>query len=869
MRIFSAVFLFLTSAAIAQEQYFRGATYNPAVPKADVVLGYEIGTRFSDFRNLERYFQALLASSDRIQRIEYGKTYEGRPLQLFVISSPAHLVRRSEIISDNLRLADPRLSNREKVKTDLIEAMPAVVWLSYGVHGNEASSPEAAMMTAYQLCAGTDTRTKAILDNLVILLDPTVNPDGHERYVQWVNSTLGRGPNQNPSALEHSEPWPGGRVNHYYFDLNRDWSWATQIETQARLRLYRQWMPHVHVDFHEMGYGSTYFFFPAAPPIHTQFPEEVKKWGGIYGRGNADAFDSFGIPYYTGESFDLFYPGYGDSWPTFNGAVGMTYEQAGHSMGGLAIRRPNGEVLTLRERVRNHFISGMATLETTVKNKKERLKDFAAFWDSGLKRTGPVQSYVIRESPDPARSAQFVTLLLQQGIEVQKLQQSTQITVRKFFSGKSAKETFPPGTFFISLQQPHSRLATALLEPAATAQDTFFYDVSAWSLPVAYGLEAYSSESPLPAAVTAVKEPPAVSGSVIGGKATYAYLIPWERLTAPMIAWQLLERGFRLSYSLRPLNFPNRTFRAGTLIAFVHSNPDSVHQVMEALSREYGVEVFSTNTGLTDKGIDLGSNYVRPLLKPSVAIVTGEPVDPNDYGELWFMLDHEYNIPFTALRARDLGNVRLDQFSVIVLPNAGDYGTVLDSADIGKLRNWTREGGVLIGIEGGARFMTKKRSGLTSAMLETDRKDEEKSKEEKERQKMLEEKAKHESLFEKEQSDRRQRIPGTIFKALIDTTHPIGFGYDRETFVFKGNNPSLLLSEAGHTAVRFATDTASASGYAPPDRAKRIADSGFVLDFRLGSGRVVMFAENITFRMFWKGHQRLLMNALFFLPQRG
>jgi hypothetical protein len=869
MKAFALLFLLASGTLLAQEQYFRGATYNPAVPKSDAVLGYELGTRFSDFRNLERYFQALLASSDRIQRIEYGRTYEDRPLQVFAISSPSNLARLSEIKSNNLKLSDPRLPNREKLKAELLETMPALVWLSYGVHGNESSSPEAAMMTAYQLCAGTDARTKAILDNVVIVLDPSVNPDGRERYVGWVNSMLGREPNNNPDALEHHEPWPGGRVNHYYFDLNRDWSWATQRETQARLRLYRQWMPHVHVDFHEMGYGSTYFFFPAAPPFHTQFPEEVKKWGAIYGKGNADAFDAYGIPYYTGESFDLFYPGYGDSWPTFNGAVGMTYEQAGHSMGGLAIRKPGGEILTLRERVRNHFISGMATLETTVKNKKDRLKDFASFWESGLKRTGPVQTYVIRESPDPARSAQFVSLLLQQGIEVHRLQQSVQMSAKKFFSGKSTKETFLPGTYFVSLQQPNSRLASALLEPAAAAQDTFFYDVSAWSLPVAYGLDAYGSESPLPSGTTAVHEPPVVPGSIVGGKAIYAYLIPWERSPAPAVAWQLLERGFRLSYASRPLNFPDRTYRAGTVIAFVHLNPDSIHNVMESLARTNGIDIFSTSTGLTEKGIDLGSNYVRPLLKPSIAVVTGDPVDPNDYGELWYMFDQEYGIPFTALSARTIGNVRLDKYSVIVLPNARNYGDVLDSADVGKLKNWVREGGILVGIEGGAQFMTRKRSGLTPAMLETDKKEEEKSKEEKERQKALEEQAKRQSLFEKEQSDRRQRIPGTIFKALIDTTHPIGFGYGRETFVFKGNNPTFQLSEAGHTVARFSTDTTSASGYAPLDRTKRIADSGFILDFRVGSGRVVMFAENITFRMFWKGHQRLLMNAFFFLPQRG
>lgn len=868
MRFLTLFFIGVTSLSVAQEQYFPGSVYDPSTPTPQSVLGYAPGERFSDFRNLERYFSALVQSSSRIRRIEYGRTYENRPLQVFVISSPRNLARLDQIKSDNLVLVNPSAPNRQSRKGEILKTLPAIVWLSYGVHGNESSSPEAAMMTAYQLCAGTDNRTTTILDNLVVLLDPSVNPDGHERYVEWVNSKLGRNVDVNPDALEHDEPWPGGRGNHYYFDLNRDWSWATQIETRSRLDLYRRWMPHVHVDFHEMGYTSTYFFFPATEPFHTQFPEEVKKWGTIYGKGNAEAFDKFGIPYYTAESFDLLYPGYGDSWPTFNGAVGMTYEQAGHSAAGLGIRKPNGEVLTLRERLRNHFIAGMATLETTVAHKQERLADFASFWESGPMRSGPVRSYIFRATPDPVMASRLAGLLLRQGIRVHRLEQGTPLTVKKFFSRKSSKEAFPAGTYVVSLDQANRRLATALLEPATALQDTFFYDVSAWSLPVAYGLTAYTSESGLPSGAKELVEAPSIEGS-INGRATYAYLIPWQRSTTASFLWELLEKGYRLSYTTRPVNLPDRTFRSGTIVAFVRSNPDSLHVHIRELSQQFGADVVATNTGLTQTGIDLGSNHVRPLFKPRIAVLTEESVDPTDFGELWFMFDREYDIPFTALRTSQLGSARLEQFSVLILPNARDYRSLLDSTDIGKLKRWVSEGGVVIGIEGGARFLTKKQSGLTAALLETDRKDSDKSKEEKEEENVRKEELKHQSLVEKEEADRRRRIPGTIFRALIDTTHPIGFGSERDAYVFRGNGPSFLLNESANTVVRFATDTTSASGYVPAGRGKRIADSGYILDFRVGRGRAILFAENVTFRMFWKGHQKFLLNAIFFLPQRN
>ncbi len=721
-------------------------------------------------------------------------------------------------------------------------------------------------MTAYQLCAGNDSQTTALLDSLIILIDPNVNPDGRERYVRWINGATGREPNPNPAAAEHHEPWPGGRTNHYYFDLNRDWSWMTQTETRSRIALYRQWMPHVHVDFHEMGYRSSYFFFPAAVPLHEAFPEEVRKWGAIYGRGNAEALDRFGIPYYTGEYFDLFYPGYGDSWPTFNGAIGMTYEQAGHSMAGVAIRKPAGTLLTLKDRARNHFLTGMATLTTTLRHRRERLNDFSRFWESALRLPSRFKAFVIPEGSDPGRAARMVTLLHNQGVEVHRLREPLRVEAQKFFSGKTTREEFAAGAYFVSLAQPQSRLVKALLEPEAAAKDTFFYDVSAWSLPVAYGLTAYTTDAPLPPSAAKLSEPPVVAGKIVGGRARVAYLIPWERDASAKVAGFLMRHGVNLSFASKSFQTSARGFHPGTIIAFVEANKDSLHALITDAAERYAVDITAVHTGLTDQGIDLGSNSVRPLMNPRIAMLTDVPVSPNDFGELWFMFDREYELPFTAIRTADLASVDLSNYDVLLMPD-GRYPGVIDSGLVAEVKRWVSRGGVLIGIENGARFLTKNQSGLTSILLETDRKESEKSKEETEEEKKKQEIVKRQTVHEKEKSDRLARIPGTVFRALVDTTHVIGFGYDREVHVFKGDGPSLLLSEKAHSVVRFAPGAGSISGYSPKERTQKIADSGFILDFPIGRGHIILAAENLTFRMFWTGHQKMLLNAVFFLPE--
>lgn len=856
--------LFFSTLSLSQSFFPLGAV-DSTVPSPRSVLGYQLGERFTDFRLLERYVERVADASPRVNLVQYGETYEHRPLRVAVITSDENHKYLENIKTQNLRLTDPGSLSAAEAQA-IVEKLPVIVWLSYGIHGNESSSPEAAMAVLYQLAAGTDERTIAILKNAVVILDPSINPDGRERYVQWYNGRAQNPSNASTDAAEHAEPWPGGRTNHYYFDLNRDWSWLTQQESRTRVALYRQWMPHTHVDFHEMSSNSSYFFFPAAVPVHEALPPEVIKWGKVYGEANAKALDKVGAAYYVGESFDMFYPGYGDSWPTFNGAIGMTYEQAGSGRAGLAIKRTDGGTLTLFQRARNHFVTSIATLETSVQRRKERLQDFANFWKSALEGPDTKRSFVVRADQDPVLANRMVDILLRQGIHVYSLKSATSLKLRQYYSGRTQDIFMPGGTFVVPLSQPERRLATALLEPKTVAKDTFFYDVSAWSLPVAFGLTAYESETPLPKNVERLTEAPIVRGTVVGGKATYAYLIPWSRSSAIRLAWNLLARGHSLSVATKEFTLGGRRYAAGTLVAFVSKSGASLHDDIASAAAETGVDVYATETGLSEKGISLGSDKVQPLRLPSVAVATGEPAFSGSFGELWYLFEQYAGIPFTAVQSSDIGGLNLGRYDVLVLPNGGSWKSGLDSNAVASVKRWVQSGGVVIALDNAARFAGKSGSGLTPALLLNEKKDDEKSKEEKDREKSLKEEQKQMTRFEKEERRRLEEIPGTIFRALVDTTHPIGFGTSGSVYVLKGDGMPFQLTDQGHMVARFSSDTVQVSGFASLEKRKAVANSAYIQEFTVGRGKVILFAENPTFRMFWLGTARLLLNAVLFSP---
>ncbi len=853
----------LTSSGSAQEHLFNGP-FDPGIPRPRAVLGYDLGERFTDYRLLERYTLAVAEASERVVAVEYGRTYEDRPLRVFIVSSPRNLARLKDIQSANVRLTDPRSITSAEADA-IARDLPGIVWFSFGIHGNESSSPEAALAVLYQLAAGQDARTEMFLDRLVLILDPSLNPDGRERYVRWINGVAQNPPNEAPNAYEHFEQWPGGRTNHYYFDLNRDWSWLTQRESQARVALYRTWMPHTHVDFHEMGYESSYFFFPAAPPFHVSLPASVKEWGIIYGRGNARALDSIGSAYYVGEDFDMFYPGYGDSWPTFNGGIGMTYEQAGSGRAGLAIRRRDGTTLTLRDRIRNHFTTAMATLATTVEHRQKRIGDFRSFWSSAVAEGARKGVIIIPADQDPSVLSECASLLLAQGIEVHQLQKKETMSATRFYESREKSRQYGPGTLIIPMGQPQGRLAAALLEPHAVARDTFFYDVSAWTLPIAYGLDAYSYNGPLPASARMMTDAPSVTGGVSGDSVAYAYLIPWNRTASRKLSIALLKEDAALRVSHRTFSTHGRAFGAGTIVLFASTNPGLTRHRLDSLARSHGAEVVAVRSGWTDAGISLGSDYIRPIALPKIAVATGDGVSPYDYGELWFMLERELSLPFTPVQAQHLGRLDLGPFDILVLPGGYSWKEHLDSAAVARLKQWVQDGGIVLALEEAGRTLRKSAGGLTPARLAGEKDSEAGSSRTSDSDSVKKELFKTFTAFEKEEYTRLNRIPGSIFRVVVDTTHPIGFGTPGLLYVLKTNGTPYALPSGGHTVARFTSDTLQVSGYLPRGKGTGIAGSPYIQSFGIGKGTVVLFSEPMTFRMFWRATAELVTNALLLL----
>jgi len=861
LRLFLFVcFIFLPLTVFSQdEDLFPGGEYDESIPTPLEIIGHRLGELPNFHWELENYLRAVEQTSDRIEVRSYGKTYQGRNLYYIIISTPENLRRLEEIRTSNLKLTDPRTTNRYQAEK-IAEWMPSIVWIGCNIHGNEISGSEAAIRTIYQLTAGNDRITGNILKNVVCIIDPDQNPDGHDRYVHSVRSVVTDKSHPQTDDMEHSSPWPGGRGNHYLFDLNRDFFLKTQIESLQKAKVYHEWMPHVFPDLHEMGSNSTYFFAPPMSPYNEYVTPELKKWWNIIAHANAKAFDRFGWGYYTRESFDAFYPGYGVSYPSINGAIGMTYEEA--SANGVSIKRDDGTILSLRESAWHQFTTSMATLNVIAENREERIKDFYNFFVTALEEadTDPLKEIILVPDKDPFITVKLIDNILLENIEIKKATESfTNKEATSYMTKKTGVETFPAGSYIINVKQPQKRVIKALLAPESSLSDEFieeekerkknregshFYDVTAWSMPLTYGIDAYWTGKNSYVQTQPVTKAPEFQGKVTGGEAQQAYLIPYNTIAGTRILVRLLSENYNVRMARKSFTLNGTTWPVGTLVVRVNRNPDCIHKRIRELAEECTIEIAAVHTGLSDGGIDLGSNNIVTIDKPEIALLAESPVSGYSYGALHYLFEREFDIPFTRLNPRNLADLK--DYNVVVMPG-GRYNGFLSKNQIESFRNWIRDGGTVVAVPGAVEWLRSEEAKISNVKLLSEQPDPE----------------------DKTKKISHERTPGAICKVTISRRSFLSYGVSQSVAVFVRTSDIYMPfedNEFKNVGLFAPAEELKLSGFIWPETEKHLAEKGYLFVEPFGRGKLILFAEDPNFRASYDGLNKLFFNAVLLGP---
>jgi len=805
-------------------------------------LSYKLGSQFTPHFRIVDYFKYVSGVSKNVKLLQYGSTNEGRPLMAMFIASDENIGRLEEIRQHNLSLAGLSTGN-----TALKDA-PVIVWLSYNVHGNEPSSSEAAMQALYELSNPANKRTQPWFKNTVVVIDPCLNPDGRERYINYYNSVKGSVPNADPASREHSEPWPGGRVNHYYFDLNRDWAWQTQKETRARVALFNQWLPQVHVDFHEQGYNAPYYFAPAAEPFHKDITAWQKEFQTIIGKNNAKYFDQNGWMYFTKEEFDLLYPSYGDTYPIYNGSIGMTYEQGGIGAG-LAIATRNGDTLTLADRITHHLSNSLSTVETVSANATKALTEFKKYFDdSRANPPGEYKTYIIKND-NPDNTAMLMELLLNNGIQFGHIDKRNAVGY-DYVSGKTEQLAIEQRDLVINAYQPKSVLLNVLLEPKTFVADSNTYDITAWALPYAYGLKAYGlKESIKPAEKITNAE---FYSQPLTKNPVYAYVSSWRSVYEVKFLAELFKRNIKVRCTQSSFEAGGKKFAPGSLIITRAGNSNNdFDNIVRNAAKDCKVELASLSSGFVDKGADLGSGVIKSLHAPKVLLISGEGSSSEAMGEIWHFFDQQINYPLTVVKYRDFNRERLNDFDVIIFPD-GYY----DDLPADKLQSWVHDGGKLIAMENMVSLLVDKK-GFSIKNIPAEKRDTA---------------SKNKPDMIKAYADRdheaiRSSVPGAIYKVDMDNTHPLGFGLDKYYFTLKLND--VLYSYLGDDGWNVGTvkKNAYVEGFVGQKAKGKIKDGLLFGVQSLGRGSVVYLVDDPMFRSFWQNGKLLFSNAVFMVGQ--
>jgi hypothetical protein len=834
--------IFISVAATAQidlSYYLPPNTkLDPTIPTPQSIIGHQVGEWHVTHDKLVTYMMALDNASDRISLEVTGYTHEARPIILMTITSPKNHQNIEAIRTQHIQLSDPSKSGSLTVNN-----MPAVFYIGHSIHGNEASGANAGLLTAYYLAAALGPEIETYLSNTIILFDPSFNPDGLQRFSGWVNARKSKLINADPNDTEHNEAWPGGRFNHYWFDLNRDWLVAQHPESQARVKKFHQWKPNVLNDHHEMGTNATFFFQPGVPSrIHPLTPEKNLELTKKIGTYHAKALDEIGSLYYTQEGYDDFYYGKGSTFPDVQGAIGILFEQA--SSRGHAQESVNG-LLRFPFTIRNQFTTALSTLKAVNEMRVELLDYQRDFYKSASAEAARdiTKGWIVGTPKDKMKMFHFAEMLSRQQIEFYKPSGNQAINGKNFETESS---------YIIPLNQPQYRLIKSMFEKRTQFKDSLFYDISSWTLPLAFGLD-YEELKTLPNLGAKVTDVIAPEGKMIG-KGDYAYVIEPYGYYVPRATYRLLSKNVRVKVATDPFFSNGKKFDRGSLLISVDNQekmPDQLEVYMKEIREKDGLDVYALSTGLDYQGVSLGSPTFLSLKKPEIAMLVDVGISATDAGEIWHVLDTRFQIPVTLLPISIFNSTNLNRYNTIILPE-GSYNNITEATKE-KLKTWTQAGGIVIGFESAVNWFNTVGLGK----FET-KKEEESSKKET---------VKSKPYADIEENKGAQETSGAIFEAEADLTNPLLYGFtSTKIALFKPNNVFLQKASGAYSNPLTFGNSPLLSGYISKPNYSRLKNSSCLGIAAIGRGRVIGFTENLSFRAFWYGTNKIMMNAIFYGP---
>lgn len=826
------VFLLLlaTSPLFSQSQtdlsYYlpQDVQYNPSIPTPQSVIGHDVGEWHITHDKLAEYMKALANASDRITIEDRGKTFEDRPLLLLTITSPENHQNINAIQSTHIEATESNLTN--------IENRPIVVYQGFSIHGNEPSGSNASLLAAYYLAAAEGSKIDDLLSNAVILFDPSFNPDGLQRFAYWANTNKNINLNPDPNDREYREVWPGGRTNHYWFDMNRDWLPVQLPESRARIKTFHSWMPNILTDHHEMGTNSTFFFQPGIPsrthPLTPQLNQDLTKGIATY---HAKALDKIGSLYYSEESFDDFYYGKGSTFPDINGGIGILFEQAssrGH------IQESDNGILTFPFTIKNQFTAALSTLEAANGMRKEILEYQHNFFKNARNEASKEanKAIVFGDEKDAAKTYHLAEILNRHNIKFHDVKSDFSL------NGKNYKKGY---SYIVPKNQKNTRLINAMFEKRTTFQDSLFYDISAWTFPLAFNLDY--SETTTVKAGDIVEDLEHLKGGA-STKSEYAYLFEWNEYYTPKLLNTILKKGLRAKVSMKSFKANGKSYDYGTIMIPARNqdmNTSEVYAFLNDKAQESHIKIDAVSTGL-NKGIDLGSNNFRSLELPKVAILVGDGITSYDAGEIWHLFDTRYDIIATKLDTKSFGRADLSRYNTIIMVNSSG----LNEGNTKKLKSWIETGGTLVAYKNALRWLNTKK------LMKIDFKKNDIT-------------AKNISYEQRGDFRGAQVIGGAIFETKLDRSHPINFGYKNDKLAMFRNTTLFINADKNsyNNPIKY-TKNPLLSGYISEENLDSISSTVPLKIAGIGRGTIVAFTDNTNFRAFWYGTNKLLMNAIFF-----